>query len=157
VCYGAGSASCDGRAQYPSYALLNHAVQRLIPKTFADRLLAMRGKVSHERRIVTILFCDVKGSTTMAEQLDPEEVMEIMNEVFPVLIEPVYKYEGTLARLMGDAVLAFFAFIGFEDIVNMAEEVDKPSTTLPRAILISLAITTGRAGLLTFKIRMSPV
>jgi APA family basic amino acid/polyamine antiporter len=40
------------------------------------------------------------------------------------------------------AVLAFFAFIGFEDIVNMAEEVDNPSTTLPRAILISLTITT---------------
>lgn len=40
------------------------------------------------------------------------------------------------------AVLAFFAFIGFEDIVNMAEEVDKPSTTLPRAILYALAITT---------------
>ena len=40
------------------------------------------------------------------------------------------------------AVLAFFAFIGFEDIVNMAEEVDKPSTTLPRSILYALAITT---------------
>lgn len=40
------------------------------------------------------------------------------------------------------AVLAFFAFIGFEDIVNMAEEVDNPSTSLPRAILFSLTITT---------------
>ncbi|MFT7596158.1 MAG: APA family basic amino acid/polyamine antiporter [Paracoccaceae bacterium] len=40
------------------------------------------------------------------------------------------------------AVLAFFAFIGFEDIVNMAEEVDSPTTTLPRAILYALAITT---------------
>ena len=40
------------------------------------------------------------------------------------------------------AVLAFFAFIGFEDIVNMAEEVDRPTTTLPRAILYALAITT---------------
>lgn len=40
------------------------------------------------------------------------------------------------------AVLAFFAFIGFEDIVNMAEEVDQPSRTLPRAILISLAVTS---------------
>lgn len=40
------------------------------------------------------------------------------------------------------AVLAFFAFIGFEDIVNMAEEVDRPEHTLPRAILISLALTT---------------
>ncbi len=40
------------------------------------------------------------------------------------------------------AGLAFFAFIGFEDIVNMAEEVDKPSTTLPRAILVALGVTT---------------
>ncbi len=47
------------------------------------------------------------------------------------------------------AVLAFFAFIGFEDIVNMAEEVEKPSTTLPLAILLSLAITTVIYGLVT--------
>lgn len=40
------------------------------------------------------------------------------------------------------AVLAFFAFIGFEDIVNMAEEVDRPSRTLPLAILVSLLLTT---------------
>ena len=61
-----------------------------------------------ERRIVTALFCDVTGSTAMAEQLDAEEWTEIMNEAFEYLIAPVYKYEGTVARLMGDAVLAFF-------------------------------------------------
>lgn len=56
------------------------------------------------------------------------------------------------------AVLAFFAFIGFEDIVNMAEEVDNPSTTLPRAILYSLAITTVIYALVTFAaIRAVPV
>jgi hypothetical protein len=53
-----------------------------------------------ERRIVTVLFCDVKGSTAMAEQLDPEEWAAIMNGAFRHLIAPVYKYEGTLARLM---------------------------------------------------------
>jgi class 3 adenylate cyclase len=96
--------------------MLSHAVQRLIPKPFADRLLATRGQVSHERRMVTILFSDVKGSTAMAEQLDPEEVMEIMAGAFEFLIEPVYRYEGTLARLMGDAVLAFFgAPVAHED------------------------------------------
>ncbi|MDK3017981.1 APC family permease [Pseudodonghicola flavimaris] len=47
-----------------------------------------------------------------------------------------------LAGVGGAAVLAFFAFIGFEDIVNMAEEVERPERTLPRAILISLAITS---------------
>ena len=44
----------------------------------------------------------------MAENLDPEDVLEIMNGAFDVLIKPINKYGGTLARLMGDAILAFF-------------------------------------------------
>ncbi|MBI3243398.1 MAG: AAA family ATPase [Chloroflexi bacterium] len=72
--------------------------------------------VEGERRIVTVLFCDVKGSTAMAEKLDPEEWAEIMNGAFERLISPVYRYEGTVARLMGDAILAFFgAPIAHED------------------------------------------
>ena len=67
------------------------ALRRLVPKEFAERLLASRGKVSGERRIVTILFADVKGSTAMAESLDPEAVMEIMDGAFDVLIEPIYR------------------------------------------------------------------
>ena len=69
-----------------------------------------------ERRVVTILFCDVKGSTAMAEHLDPEEWAEIMNAAFTYLIQPVQRYEGTVARLMGDSILAFFgAPIAHED------------------------------------------
>jgi len=65
---------------------------------------------------VTVLFSDVKGSTAMAEKLDPEEWTEIMDGAFDVLIAPVYRHEGTLARLMGDAVFAFFgASISHED------------------------------------------
>ncbi len=63
-----------------------------------------------------MLFCDVQGSTAAAEQMDPEEWADVMNGAFDHLIAPVYRYEGTLARLMGDAVLAFFgAPIGHED------------------------------------------
>ncbi|MBC8249741.1 MAG: AAA family ATPase, partial [Anaerolineales bacterium] len=97
-------------------AALTAALERLVPREFAERLLATRGQVGHERRMVTILFSDIKGSTAMAENLDPEEVMEIMDGAFDVLIEPIYRYEGTLARLMGDAILAFFgAPIAHED------------------------------------------
>jgi len=92
----------------PGIPGLDKAIQRLVPKEFAERLLATRGQVAKERRLVTILFSDVKDSTAMARSLDPEEVMEIMDGAFDVLIEPVYRYEGTLARLMGDAILAFF-------------------------------------------------
>ena len=63
-----------------------------------------------------MLFCDVTGSTAAAELLDPEEWAEIMNGAFEHLIAPVYRFEGTLARLMGDAILAFFgAPISHED------------------------------------------
>lgn len=61
-----------------------------------------------ERRIVTVLFCDVTGSTSTAGQLDPEEWTEIMNGAFEQMIRPIYRYEGTVVRLLGDAVLAFF-------------------------------------------------
>jgi predicted ATPase/class 3 adenylate cyclase len=83
-------------------------LERLVPKEFAERLLEARGKTQGERRMVTILFSDVKGSTAMAEDLDPEDVMEIMDGVFDYLIEPIYRHEGIVARLMGDAILAFF-------------------------------------------------
>jgi class 3 adenylate cyclase/tetratricopeptide (TPR) repeat protein len=61
-----------------------------------------------ERRVVTILFCDVKGSTAMAEKLDPEEWAGIMKRAMTFLIPPVTRHDGTVARLMGDAILAFF-------------------------------------------------
>ena len=95
---------------------LTEAIQRLIPKELAERLRASRGQVSTERRLVTILFCDVKGSTAMGETLDPEEMLEIMNGAFEFLIPPIYHHEGTLAQLLGDGLLAFFgAPIAHED------------------------------------------
>ncbi|MBM4466215.1 MAG: tetratricopeptide repeat protein [Chloroflexi bacterium] len=116
VCGTLVSAPPSEAAREPGAVGLTEALKRLVPKEFAERLLATRGKVGSERRMVTILFSDVKGSTAMAEKLDPEEVMEIMNGAFEFLIPPVYRYEGTLARLMGDAILAFFgAPIAHED------------------------------------------
>ena len=75
-----------------------------------------RRSMQGERRTVTVLFCDVAGSTAMAEQLDPEEWAEIMNDAFQYLTGPIERYEGTVARLMGDAILAFFgAPVAHED------------------------------------------
>ncbi|MEN8242738.1 MAG: adenylate/guanylate cyclase domain-containing protein, partial [Chloroflexota bacterium] len=94
-----------------------------MPKEYEQKLETARKAqtMQGERRIVTILFCDVKGSTSIAEQLDPEEWAEIMNQAFEYLIAPIYEYEGTLARLMGDSVLAFFgAPIAHEDDARRA-------------------------------------
>lgn len=93
-------------------------LQRFIPKELLAKLEDARasGMVTGERRVVTILFCDIKGSTSVAADLDPEDWAEIVNGAFECMIRPVYKYEGTVARLMGDGLLAFFgAPIAHED------------------------------------------
>jgi class 3 adenylate cyclase len=107
----AGSQFCDSCGKplgVPTADLLAEALKRLAPKEYAERLLAARGRVSHERRAVTILFSDIKGSSAIASKLDPEEVLEIINGAFQFLIPPVFRYEGTLTQLLGDAILAFF-------------------------------------------------
>ena len=94
------------------------SIEQYIPAELMAKLESARasGGMQGERRVVSILFCDVEGSTAAAEKLDPEEWAEIMNGAFEHLISPVYRYEGILARLMGDAILAFFgAPIGHED------------------------------------------
>lgn len=104
-------------------AVTDASARKFIPKDYEQKLeLARQSQtMKGERRIVSILFCDVKGSTSMAEQLDPEDWAEVMNQAFEYLITPIYTYEGTLARLMGDSVLAFFgAPIGHEDDAKRA-------------------------------------
>ena len=108
---GQSSEAASARAQLEQY----------IPRELLEKLESARssGGIQGERRVVTMLFCDVTGSA--AEQLDPEEWAQIMNGTFKHLIAPVYRYEGTLARLMGDAILGFFgAPITHEDDPHQA-------------------------------------
>ena len=78
-------------------------------------------RVDGERRHVTVLFADVVDSTGLGERLDPEQVAEIMNGAFAFLNASVKKYDGTIARLLGDAILAFFgAPVAHEDDAERA-------------------------------------
>ncbi|HSM70842.1 MAG TPA: adenylate/guanylate cyclase domain-containing protein [Anaerolineales bacterium] len=85
-------------------------LDRYLPQELITKLEAARSHdvMAGERRVITMLFCDVKGSTAAAEQVDPEIWTEIMNGIFEYMIRPIYKYEGFVPRLMGDAILAFF-------------------------------------------------
>ena len=85
-------------------------LDRYLPRELITKLEAARSRNSMvgERRVITMLFCDVKGSTAAAEKVDPEVWTDIMNGVFEYMIRPIYKYEGLVPRLMGDAILAFF-------------------------------------------------
>ncbi|HET7686460.1 MAG TPA: adenylate/guanylate cyclase domain-containing protein [Candidatus Limnocylindria bacterium] len=73
-------------------------------------------KLTGERKPVTALFADVVGSTTLAERMDPEDWTAMMNEAFDEMSKAVFRYEGTIAQLQGDAMVAFFgAPVAHED------------------------------------------
>ena len=66
------------------------------------------GTASSERRPITVLFADIAGSTAIAERLDPEDWTALVGEAFQCMNATIERYGGTIARLMGDGVLAFF-------------------------------------------------
>jgi class 3 adenylate cyclase len=75
-----------------------------------------RPTASSERRPITILFADIAGSTAIAERLDPEDWTSLIGEAFTRMNRTIERYDGTIARLMGDGVLAFFgAPVAHED------------------------------------------
>ncbi len=91
------------------------------PKHLAEKILASKSALEGERKQVTVLFADVKGSMEMAEQVDPEEWHRILNRFFEILGEGVHRFEGTVNQFTGDGIMALFgAPIAHEDHANRA-------------------------------------
>src|SRR5438874_11851268 len=76
--------------------------------TVSDATTPARPAASSERRPITVLFADIAGSTAIAERMDPEDWTVLVGEAFRRMNSTIERYEGTIARLMGDGVLAFF-------------------------------------------------
>jgi ABC-type oligopeptide transport system substrate-binding subunit/class 3 adenylate cyclase len=83
-------------------------LQQAAPIDLKEKIRSSATQVEGERKPVTILFTDIVGSTALAEKLDPEEWKEIVSEAHRRVSQAVYQYEGTIAQLLGDGVLAFF-------------------------------------------------
>jgi len=60
------------------------------------------------RKVLTILFSDIRGFTSLSERIPPERVTELLNEYFTQVTKIIFRYDGTLDKFIGDAVLAFF-------------------------------------------------
>jgi class 3 adenylate cyclase/tetratricopeptide (TPR) repeat protein len=78
------------------------------PKHLADRILTSKAAVEGERKHVTVLFADVKGSMELLADRDPEEAKKILDPVLAHLMEKVHRYEGTVNQVMGDGIMALF-------------------------------------------------
>jgi class 3 adenylate cyclase/tetratricopeptide (TPR) repeat protein len=91
-------------------------LQSYTPRHLAEKILTSRSALEGERRQVTVLFADLAGFTTMAEQLDPEEVHQIVDHCFERITAEVHRFEGTINQYTGDGVMALFgAPIAHED------------------------------------------
>ena len=91
------------------------------PKHLADKILQSKSALEGERKQVTVLFADVKGSMELAEQLDPEQWHRILERFFEILTEGVHRFEGTVNQYTGDGIMALFgAPIAHEDHAQRA-------------------------------------
>jgi class 3 adenylate cyclase len=81
-------------------------LRSFVPNEIAQKILHAGGL--GERRVVTVLFCDIVGSTVLGERLGPERFKVVMDQVLGRIVAAVSRYEGTVAQVMGDGLLAFF-------------------------------------------------
>jgi class 3 adenylate cyclase/tetratricopeptide (TPR) repeat protein len=95
--------------------------QSYTPKHLAEKILTTRSSIEGERKLVTVFFADVANYTSLSEKLDPEEVHQIMDGCFKVLMDEIHKYEGTINQFTGDGVMALFgAPVAHEDHAQRA-------------------------------------
>jgi class 3 adenylate cyclase/DNA-binding CsgD family transcriptional regulator len=83
-------------------------LQRYLPAHLADKILANRGRLAGERKLVTVLFVDIAGYTGLGAELGEEALFALMDELYELLIHEVHRYEGTVNELTGDGLVAFF-------------------------------------------------
>jgi class 3 adenylate cyclase len=86
------------------------------PNYLAEKILASRNALEGERKQVTVLFADLKGSTELIADLDPEEAQRLLDPAVHIMMEAVHRYEGTVNQVLGDGIMALFgAPVAHED------------------------------------------
>jgi class 3 adenylate cyclase/tetratricopeptide (TPR) repeat protein len=78
------------------------------PPHLAGKILTSRVALEGERKQVTVLFADIKGSLELLADLDPEDAQKLFDPVIEIMIEAVHRYEGTVNKVMGDGIMALF-------------------------------------------------
>src|SRR6202008_4061301 len=85
-----------------------HSPHVYTPKHLAEKILTSRGALEGERKQVTVLFADLKGSMELLAERDPEEARGLLDPVVERMMAAVHRYEGTVNQVMGDGIMALF-------------------------------------------------
>jgi len=139
--------------QHPIAYTPRHLAERILTEQAA---MESRGGTDGERKTITALFADLKGSTALIEGLDPEEARAIIDPALQLMMDAVHRYEGYVAQALGDGIFALFgAPIAHEDhpqralyaALRMQDEMRRYAATLRaqgRApVLLRVGVNTG--------------
>ncbi len=122
------------------------------PRHLAERILTSKAALEGERKQVTVLFADLKGSMELLADRDPEEARRILDPVLERMMDAVHRYEGTVNQVMGDGIMALFgAPLAHEDhavracyaTLRMQDAVRRYSDELRRAQGVEVQIRVG--------------
>ena len=122
------------------------------PKHLAERILTSKAALEGERKQVTVLFADLKGSMELLADRDPEEARKILDPVLELMMEAVHRYEGTVNQVMGDGIMALFgAPIAHEDhaaracyaALRMQEALQRYGEESRRAVGLPVSVRVG--------------
>ncbi|EKE04638.1 MAG: hypothetical protein ACD_20C00035G0003 [uncultured bacterium] len=113
------------------YALSNYLSPQIMTEVLSDpKKLNLGGS----KRMLSILFTDIKGFTNISETSNPEEVVSMLNEYFTAMVEIIFKNKGTFDKFIGDAIMAFWnapldiedhAFLAVKTAIDMTEELQR--------------------------------
>ena len=147
---------------------VSRALESFVSRQVAEHLVASGGEIEEERRLVTALFADLSGFTPLADRLDPEELLEVVDPIIGRLTNIVGRYEGYVDKFAGDALLAFFgAPVAHEDdaqralmvAAEMHQEIERILPELPEdagELTLHIGVNSGRvvARVLGTEVRM---
>jgi class 3 adenylate cyclase/predicted ATPase len=130
------------------------SIERYLPRRVIDKILLNPdgSQVEGERRPVTVLFGDLSGFTAMSETLDPEQVVEVVNQYFDTMVEIAERYGGHIDKFMGDALMVLFgAPVAHEDdplraclaAIEMLEAMDRFAAERKMELAMSIGLNTG--------------
>jgi adenylate cyclase len=107
---------------------------RYVTRQVAEEIMKDRDriKLGGNRSNVTVLFSDIRNFTTMSEQLEAEEVVTMLNSYFTRMLDPIFRYEGTLDKFIGDAIMAVFG--APIPLANDAEHAVRAALEMRRAL-----------------------
>jgi adenylate cyclase len=145
-----------GRADLAKQAQQRSALERFLSPGVAQKIAAEAADIQlrGETQALTVLFADIRGFTSMAEKMTPEETVEILNDFFNAMSDRIFSHEGTLDKFLGDGLMCLFgaplskgadAINAVRTAVEMQQTLQVLNKDFEKPLRMGIGINTGKA------------